>query len=171
MTSPEEPQATIYGPDWRATQRRLHLLREPTLISALRATFKHLEEGWKTVRPIQSFNEAHRARTDMDPVTVAVLYFLEVEIVDRYRILALEMIRAVPLTRRAKVSTEGFDDVQSEMELVRNYFRKMAEVAEPVRGLAASAGTLVSWTDEFEGLFSEVESTLKASGLDDSDDG
>jgi len=172
----DEPEATIYGPDWHATQARLHLLEEPALIAVLRLTFRHLEEGWKTLRPIQGFHEANRGREGMDLATVAVLYFLEVEVVDRFRVLALEMIRAVPMTPGTKVSTAGFDDVQSEADLIRLYFRlaglmgKMGDVAEPARSFAAAAGELVPWAVEFERLFSEVESTLKGLGLDDSEE-
>jgi hypothetical protein len=176
MTSPEETRATIYGPDWRAAQRRLRLLWEPTLVNVLRRSFRHLEKGWTTLRPIQAYHEANRARENADPAAAAVLYFLEVEVVDRYRVLALEMIRAVPMTRETKVSTAGFDDIQSETDLIRLYFRlaglmgKMPEVSVPARVFAAAAGKLEPWAVEFERLCAEVESTFKALGLDDSDD-
>jgi hypothetical protein len=172
----DEPSATIYGPDWHAANGRLHLLRAPALVKILRRTFKHLEKGWDTLRPIQAYHEANRAGENPDPAAAAVLYFLEVEVVDRYRVLALEMIRAVPMARGAKVCTVGFDDVQSETDLIRLYFRlaglmgKMPEVSVPARVFAAAAGKLEPWAVEFEKLFTEVESTLKALGLDDSDE-
>jgi hypothetical protein len=168
----DEPEATIYSPEWRTAQSRLRHLRVPELTKILRSVFRHFEDGWHTIRPIQAYHEEDPRRTDLDPKTAAVLYFLEVEVVDRYRELALEMIRAVPMTRRAKVSTASFDDVQAETELLQHYFRlagimgRSAEVAEPVRSFAASAGTLDVWAVEFARIFSEVDAAIKALGLD-----
>ena len=172
----DEPGATIYGPDWHAAKGRLRHLKEPALTEVLRRTFRHLEKGWTTLRPIQAYHEANRAGENPDPAAAAVLYFLEVEVVDRYRVLALEMLRTVPMTRGRKVSTAGFDDVQSETDLIKLYFRlaglmgKMPEVSVPARVFAAAAGKLERWAVEFERLFTEVESTLKDLGLDDSDE-
>lgn len=168
-----EPQATIYSPEWRTAQSRLRHLKHAELRAVLKATFRHLEDGWDTVRPLQAQYEATEHATEgMDPTTQSVLYFLGMELVDRYRGLALDMMRAVPMTRSAKVSTARFDDVQSETDLLQHYFRlaglmgRMGEVAEPVRGLAAAAGTLEAWAVDFQRLFQEVDATLKRLGLD-----
>lgn len=169
----DEPEATIYSPEWRTAQSRLRHLQAPDLTKILRSIFRHIEEGWSIIRPIQSYHEEDPRRTDLDPVTAAVLYFLEVEVVDRFRGLTIEMIRTVPPTRSAKVSTAAFDDVQSETELIQRYFRlaglmgRMPEVAGPVRGYAASAGTLEAWAVEFERLFLEVEAVIKRMGLEE----
>lgn len=169
----DEPHATIYSPEWRTAQSRLRHLKHAELRAILKATFRHMEDGWDTVRPIQTHYEATgHATKGLDPTTGSVLYFLGMELVDRYRGLALDMMRAVPMTRSAKVSTARFDDVQSETDLLGHYFRlaglmgRMGEVAEPVRGLAASAGTLEAWAVDFQRLFQEVDATLKRLGLD-----
>lgn len=171
----EEPSATIYGPDWHAAQEQLLMVREARLRVVLRGAFKHLERGWKTLRPVQLHHE-HNGPPFSDDVTTAVLYFLEVEIVDRYRGLALEIAGAVPKGRGVRVSTAGFDDMQSEMELMRLYFRlaglmgESAAVDQPARGFAAGVGRLVPWARDFERRFEELETTLRELGLSDEDE-
>lgn len=88
---PGEPRASLYTPDWLDGQERIELLPEPERGHYTRF-FAHLDAGWQAVRPLQLAAESLLA---VDPRHDVAL-FVDVDISDNFRWLALGCLQTIP---------------------------------------------------------------------------
>ncbi|HEU0016646.1 MAG TPA: hypothetical protein VFQ45_23390 [Longimicrobium sp.] len=90
-----EPRHTIYTPEWAAAVRRVGRLQgaERAFYAAL---LDHVEVRWRAVRPLQLLYERQRRRAREADGVGCLLRFMDGDLVDVFRGVALEAARLVP---------------------------------------------------------------------------
>lgn len=143
---PGEPYASLYTPEWQNGMFLIGAMPEREQ-AYYRAFFAHLDAGWKTVRPLQRAAEALiYGHSPLDDVA----NWVDVEITDNYRWLALACLQMIPSVsilaemrdRRPFGPEPPLDDLEPEaQQLARN--ARLLAMMEGSAGFPASMRGLV----------------------------
>lgn len=150
----DETRHTIHGVEWADARRRI-----PDLAPASRALFTttldHVEAGWEHVRELQRWWEDNREHTLARSGRLAdLLHFVEADLVDTFRGLALGVALLVP-GYPGWAGTADADGVEGDLDAFCRYFTvftlavEQEPQAEPVREAArAAVQGLAGWCTE-----------------------
>ena len=167
---PGEPRASLYTPRWQQGMFTIGAMPEPQR-AYYTAFFAHLDLAWRTIRPLQLAAETllfgHCPQDD-------VANWLDVEITDNFRWLALGCLQMIPNLRIFTEDEESFpyypfgpeppvDELEPEAQMLARNFRLLATMecaaAFPaaLRGIVAPAASAFdTWERELPTLAAPV---------------
>jgi len=172
---PGEPYASLYTHEWRNGTFLIGAMPEPEQ-GYYRAFFAHLDAGWKIVQPLQLAAESLlHGHSPLDDVA----NWLDVEITDNFRWLALGCLQMIPNVRIFDADLEerfcegGFaspfgpeppvDELEPEAEMLARNVRLLAMMEgaagfpQALRGIVApAASALTAWERELPTLAAPV---------------
>jgi hypothetical protein len=160
-----EPLHTIYLPWWTDARRRAQRL-DPPLRAMFTRALDHVEAGWAHVAPLQRWYEAHRDRARDGSDYAHLLNFIDGDLVDLFRELAVGVAALVPGYDgwEADADPGGVDGELDRFERYFAVFRRAAEAIDAPATLGdavrAAAQGLASWATELAVLVRAIDEAI-----------
>lgn len=161
-----EPLHTIHQGDWRAGRERLAGLAGPEH-RALSALLDHVEEAWRHLRDLQLLYETGQARARETDFYAQLLNFIDSDLVDVFRSVALDTAALVPGWAGWREAIERLDDLDADATLFARYADVLImavhhpDVPLHLRAAAGRFGpVMLGWYTQFTALLAAARAEL-----------